>query len=263
MRNAVVVSTWSGNPSRYLFDLCESLNRHPAGTDYALVLSANGLDYSPPPELAPLFTEIFIRENTGYNLGAWDHAWRRLPGYDYVLFLQDDCVVLRDNWLQHFIRCFESTPNCGLVGETLQKGWGRPWAVLTNSQRMDRKDREPVKRAAWASFIRQMLAQWSVPEGPTGLHITSVVHFTSRSILEEVDGYNLGRTKEEVIAAEIGFSRKIEALGYTLVQIGRRRHTVIGHRQWPRNTFFARMKRSFVKRLARDYWVPKGQSPGF
>lgn len=250
MRVAVVVSTWSGHPSSYLFDLCASFNRYAAGMDYALVLSANGLDYALAPELRPLFNEVFIRENRGFNLGAWDHAWRLLPDYDRFLFLQDDCLVLRKDWLQKFVECFESAPRCGLVGETLQVGWDKPWAVLSSPQRMDRKDRDPIRRAAWTNFIRQTLKEWGIPEGPTGRHITTVVHFTSSKVLEEVGGYNIGRTKEEAIAAEIGFSRKIEEKGYSLVQVRRRRHSVIGHRQWPPNYFFARLIRSSLKRIA-------------
>lgn len=251
MRVAVVVSTWSGHPSSYLFDLCGSFNCYPAGLDYALILSVNGLDYTPPAELLPLFNEIFIRENTGFNLGAWDHAWRRLPAYDRFLFLQDDCLVRRRGWLEKFVERFETTPRCGLVGETLQVGWDKPWAVLSSPQRIDRKDRDPIRRGAWTNFVRQTLKGWSIPEGPTGRHITTVVQFTSREILEEVGGYNIGRTKEEAIAAEIGFSRKIEAKGYSLVQVQRSRHSVIGHRQWPPNNFFARLKRSILKRAVR------------
>ncbi len=251
MNVAVVVSTWTGNPSSYLIALCRSLTEYPAGADYDLFLCANGLGYSPPEELVPLFKNIFIRENTGYNLGAWNYAWQQLPDYDRFLFLQDDCVIRRHMWLSDFIECFDSNTRCGLVGETLQRGWGKPWSMMCNPEPMDRKDREPVKRAAWVSFVRNMLAQWGIPEGPTGLHITTVVQFTSRAVLEEVDGYNIGLTKEQAIAAEVGFSRKVEAKGYKLVQIGRRRHGRIGHREWPRNTFFYRLKRSIHKRMAR------------
>jgi hypothetical protein len=251
MKVAVVISTWTGNPPGYLIELCRSLGEYAAGASYDLFLCANGLEYSPPDELIPSFNAIFIRENTGYNLGAWNHAWRQLPHYDRFLFLQDDCVIRRHRWLKDYIKCFESIPKCGLVGETLQRGWGKPWSVLCDPTPMDRKDREPVKRAAQVSFIRDTLAQWGIPKGPTGLHITTVVQFTSRAVLEEVGGYDIGLTKEQAIAAEVGFSRKIEAQGYKLAQIGWRRHGRIGHREWPRNTLFYRLKRSIQKRIVR------------
>ncbi len=249
MRIAAVISTWTGNPSSHLHQLCQSLSQHQPGQDYDLFLSANGLDYSPANDLRRLFKEIFVRENTGFNLGSWNYAWQHLTAYDRFLFLQDDCVVLRNGWLGAFVRRFDRTRNCGLVGETLQYGWAKPWSALCSPEPMDRRDRDPVERAAWAQFVRKTLAGCGITEGSTGRHITTVVQFTSRSILEQVKGFNIGETKQEAIAAEIGFSRKIEALGYVLVQVARRRHSVIGHRQWPKNTFFARLRRSIVKRL--------------
>ncbi len=250
MRVAAVVSTWVGHPSRYLIALCESFARHPPGAEYDLFLCANGLDYSPPAELVPLFTKVLVRENIGYNLGAWDHAWRQLPGYDRYLFLQDECLVKRPKWLGDFIRCFDSTPACGLVGEHLIRAWDKPWSELTEQKDRDARDGRSSEQAALARFYRETLARWGIPEGPTARHLTGVVHFTSRSILEEVGGYNLGRSYQEVIAAEIGFSRKIEAHGYSVVQIGRRRHSRIGHPQWNRQDFFARLRRSVRKRLS-------------
>jgi hypothetical protein len=249
MRVAVVISSWVGHPSKYLLTLRESIARHPPGAGHDLFLCANGLDYSLPGELVPLFSEIFIRENTGYNLGAWDHAWRQLPGYDRFLFLQDDCLVKRPGWLRDFIHCFDSTPACGLVGEHLIRAWDRPWSELTEQKDRDARDDRASEQAALARFYRETLARWGIPEGPTARALTAVVHFTSRSILEEVGGYNLGRNYQEAIAAEIGFSRKIEARGYSLVQIGRQRHSRIGHPQWNRQGFFARLRRSVRKRL--------------
>lgn len=248
-RVAVVISAWTGSPSSSLLALCHSIARHPAGTEFDLVLSANGFDYSPPSEVSALFSEIFIRENTGYNIGAWDHAWRCLPGYDRFLFLQDDCLVLRPGWLRDFIRCFDSTPACGLVGENLLRSWNRSWTELSDPASPAPQNGDPVRRAARALFFRETLARWGIPEGSIAKCITTVVQFTSRAILETVNGYNLGRTYEEAAAAEFGFSRKVEAQGYNLVQIGRRRHSRIAHPQWPSDAFLPRMKRSIMKRL--------------
>jgi len=250
MRVAVVISTWTGHPSQRLVALCESVARHPPGAEFDLFLCANGLDYSPPPELRPLFTRIFVRENTGYNLGAWDHAWRQLPKYERFLFLQDECVVKRTGWLRDFIRRFDLTAACGLVGEHLIRGWNRAWSELVQAQGWEAKNARAVERSFMARLYRETLARWGIPEGPTARHLTSVVHYTSRAILEEVGGYNLGRTYQEAIAAEIGFSRKIEAHGYRLVQVGRQRHSRIGHPQWDRLGFFPRMTRSVRKRLS-------------
>lgn len=111
-------------------------------------------------------------------------------------------------------------------------------------------DASATEGARLARIYQETLARWRIPQGSTARHLTSVVHFTSRQILEEVRGYNLGRTYQETIAAEIGFSRKIEARGYRLIQIGRQRHSRIGHPQWDPLDFFLRLKRSVKKRLS-------------
>ena len=249
MNVAVIISTWSRKPDRSPH-LCNTLGRHDPRFEYDLVLCANGLDYIPPKAVANQCVQVFIRENTGYNLAAWDYAWRHLPNHDHFLFLQDDCFVFKRGWLRDFANSFASTPHCGLVGENINPFWDQPWLELCEPpvNRGPQRNREANQCAEWARFFRQKLQQWNIPEGQTARHLTGVVHFTSRTVLEEVDGYNLGNTKLEATAAEIGFSRKIAARGYALVQIGRWRHSRIGHPQWPSSAPTARLWRSMKKR---------------
>ena len=239
-RVAVVVSSWVGNPPEYLLGLCASLDRKPPGAAFDLFLSANGLDYRVPEALAGRFSQVLVRENAGYNLGAWDHAWRRLPGYERYLFLQDDCTVLRSNGLRDFARRFDEIPRCGLVGEHFR--WDEPWDNLVAEQAPEPGllwEGAPVSRAR---FYKAMLRRWGIPEGATARHLTAVVHFASRQALEAVDGYRLGSSYHEAIAAEIGFSRAIEAAGFRLAQVGRRRHSRIGHREWKSGGIVARLR---------------------
>ena len=128
------------------------------------------------------------------------------------------------------------------------------------------KNWKSSERVADMTFFRAQLGRWGMPEGDSALSVTAVVQYTCRRVLELVDGYNLGLTKSEAIAAEIGFSRKIEAQGFVLLQLGRYRHTAISHPQWPSNHPIARLKRSIKKRLGleslyralrvrQSYWV--------
>src|SRR4029077_17423536 len=121
---------------------------------------------------------------------------------------------------------FASTPRCGLVGENIERSWDKPWSELCDPpvQSEPRKSREARQRAEWAGVFREQLREWKIPEGQTARHVTTVVQFTSRALLEKVGGYNFGNTKLEATAAEIAFSRKIAAQGYTLAQVGRWRH---------------------------------------
>jgi hypothetical protein len=245
MALAVVISTWSGSEPRRLIQLCDSLKRYRPGFEYDLVLCANGLDYVLPSALADRFAQVFVCENTGYNLAAWDYAWRHLPTHHFFLFLQDDCVALKSGWLRDFLERFTSTPRCGLVGENINRVWDRPWVELCDPE----KNREGTQCAEWAGFFREKLREWKIPEGKTARHITTVVQFTSRAILGEVGGYNFANTKLEATAVEIGFSQKIAARGYALMQVGRWRHSRIAHPQWPSNAPRARLWRSIKKRM--------------
>jgi hypothetical protein len=240
MPTAVVVSTWNGAPPEHLILLCRSIDRHPAGMDFTLYLSANGLDYQVPSPLDGRFERVFRRPNRGYNLGAWNHAWRQLRNHDRFLFLQDDCLIRRDHWLAAFTRCFDATTCCGLVGEHLNRWWNRPWTEL---ERLDAGDLMVDGAAvARARYYRDALVRWSVPPGETARHLTAVVQFTSRAILDEVGGYEEGRSYDEAVAAEIAFSRKIEAHGYRLVQLGRTRHSWVAHRDWPDEGTLGRLR---------------------
>jgi hypothetical protein len=243
VRLAVVVSTWSGNPPEYLLALCRSMQEHEAGVPFDPVLVANGLDFQLPSELRARFREVLVRENRGLNLGAWDHAWRALPEHERFLFLQDDCRVLRKGWLADFARRFESVPRCGLVGEHLNHGWDRPWGELCDAELQGARKGEAGRRfAARARGYRERLAAWGVPEGATARHLTSVVHFTSREMLEAVNGYRSARDHDEAIAAEIAFSRQIAARDRELVQVAARRHSRIGHREWKSESLLSHVR---------------------
>lgn len=245
----MVVSTWVGNPISYLEALCRSMELRAAGWDYDLFLTANGLDYVPPSSLKARFQQVFVRENVGYNLGAWDYAWRRLPEYDRFLFLQDDCLAVRRGWVAAFVEAFRREPTCGLVGEHLSSWWDKPWDELEARQQPEPGLTIEERPASRARFYRETLRRWGIPEGATGRHLTSVVQFTSRSVLEEVGGYRLGTTYHEAIAAEIGFSRAVEARGYTLAQVGGYRHRWVAHREWPDPRLLPRLWRSVKKRV--------------
>lgn len=233
----------------YIGELLKSMQEYDAGVPYDLYLCANGEDYKIPEDLMSAFTNVFVRENRGYNIGAWDHAWRMLTEYKYYLLMQDDCFIKKKGWLLDFFRCFNSTKDCGLVGECLNKVWNHSWLELTGNTggglSKANIDESLMRRAR--NYLN-LLQRWGIPAGETARHLTSVVHFTSRAILEKVDGYNKATTYEEAIAAEIGFSKKIEARGYKLIQIGRYRHSRIGHREWLSDSFLAKLKRSFQKR---------------
>lgn len=246
-RIAVVVSTWIGNPPAYLFRLLDSMNAHSAGMDYDLFLCANGETYKLPTNLQASFKKIFIRENRGFNLGAWDYAWRHLPDYSYFLFLQDDCFIERKNWLLAFHQKFQKSERCGLIGENLNRGWNHSWDTLKGLKKGKKNISD--KKCQRAVFYYNRICNWGIEPGETASHLTSVVHFTSKEILHKVNGYKNTSNYEEAIAAEIGFSRNIRALGHRLYQLNNKHHKFIGHRQWSRDSFIEKILQK-LKQLA-------------
>ena len=247
---AVVVAAWTGNPHDYLRGLVASIEEHPAGADFDLFVVANGLDYELPPELASSVGEVIVRENVGFNIGAWEEGWRRLTGRTRFLFLQDDCLVKKHGWLRDFVEVFDAAPACGLVSENLIRDWNRPWDELFVPAPKTRSARSvSQEQAARARRYHAQLEAWGIVPGTTARHLTSVVHFTSREVLEAVGGYTVAEEYEAAIAAEIGFSRKVEAAGYELRQVGRHIHSRIGHREWPSGGLVNRLRRSVQKRL--------------
>lgn len=251
MNIAVVVSTWTGNPINYLERFLLTRKKFPEKMVYDLFLCANGNDYRLPAPIGKGFKAVFTRENVGFNIGAWDHAWRQLNDYSHFLFLQDDCFIIKKRWLSDFVQLFSRDPGCGLVGENYNRGWAYPWSQLTDKCRSceeagpKRFSREKIKRA---QFYSQQLESWGIDIGTHAGHLTTVVQFTSAEILKSVGGYNIANRYEEAIAAEIGFSKKVEAQGYAILQIGKQRHSRIAHPQWPPNSFFSKWARSIKKR---------------
>ena len=206
-RVAVIISTWIGNPADYILNLMKSMTRYDACAPFGLYLCANGESYRLPPGLQGRFTDVFIRENTGYNLGAWEHSWRKLPEYDDYLFMQDDCFIKKKAWLRDFMACFHSKRRYGLIGECLHKSWNRPWPELTGQQiKTNTRHRISENKESRARYYRDVLKSWGIPEGKKADHLTSVVHFTSRAILERVGGYTIADNYQEAIAAEIAYN---------------------------------------------------------
>lgn len=76
---AVVISAWEGPSDNLLRRLLLSMKTFNSGLAYDLVLTINGSKYSVPDDLAGDFCHILQGENIGFNLSAWDYAWRRLP----------------------------------------------------------------------------------------------------------------------------------------------------------------------------------------
>lgn len=238
-KTCVVVSYWTGRPDRALHRLLRQMSKVDAGCPHDLVIVCNGGDLKPltlPAEFESSRARVFDRENTGWNLGAWDHGWRVAGDYEYFLFLQDDCLLKRPNWVYDFEFRADNDPGIGLLGEEIM--WDRmTWPYIRKATDRD------LGRRAWPESepihpldtYQKLLEERGVPLGEVGTHLPSIILFSPRAVLEEVGGFPLiGSKYLEAVACEIGISRLIESKGYRISKVKDDSFHLIGHPQWTR-----------------------------
>jgi hypothetical protein len=176
---------------------------------------------------------IVQRKNSGMNIGAWEHGWRAFPSYDAYLFLQDECYAVRPGWLAAF-EAKASEPGVGLVGEYFNEKWRLPWHEL-KTRWADREmsghliRREPANRV---DVYLNFLMRNRLPTGANAGHMRSLVWYVKRSVLEQIGGFPMGRNYGECIAAEIGVSKQVEALGLEAVQVADEPFSYLRHSDW-------------------------------
>lgn len=218
-KTLVVISYYDRRPINNLLELTESLHQYPAGEEFDVCVIVNRTknELISIPQLSS--TAIHYRHNVGMNIGAWDHGWRICSGYKSYLFLQDECYVIRDNWLARYQAVLER-PNVGMVGESLNRLWDKPWRELRKlfANIILPEHQIEAKCVNRVDFYLEFLKAHGVDPRVGGRHLRSVVWFLSAEVLQAIDGFLIGRNYGECIAAEIAASKKVEALGLAVVQ---------------------------------------------
>jgi len=234
MTSLVVISYYDQRPLGALRRLLSSMARFSAGAAHDVTVVVNSDSGVRPP--LPESVSVHVRENSGMNIGAWEHGWRSRPGYSDYLFLQDDCRVVRAGWLKAFLSRAETNPTIGLIGESLNPAWDKSWDELARVRAGEimpqhQIDGRPAQRVdVYLSCMRR----WGVDPGASGRHLRSLVWFASRGTLERIGGFPLGADYGECIAAEIAVSRKVEAAGLAIAQLGPAPFEAIAHADWAR-----------------------------
>lgn len=232
---AVVVSYYDARPAAPLQALVRGLLSGDAGAPFELRVVVNH-----DPALAtpvaldlPAGITVAVRENVGFNIGAWEHGWRMDPPRDAYLFLQDECVVRATPWLSPFVRAAEQ-PGVGLVGERLSPPWNAPWDELARrfaGHSLPGHEIEGRAAERIACYLHYLRAH-GIDPGAKGDHLQTLALFARRSVLVAMGGFPVGRNYGEAIAAEIGTSKRVQTLGLGLREVGREPFTVFAHPQW-------------------------------
>jgi hypothetical protein len=229
-----VVSYYNARPPANLISLLDSMRSFPAGWPFEVRVVVNRelpRDFVLPPRHRAV--DVVQRENLGFNIGAWDHGWRIPPPFEAYLFLQDECRILRADWLGAFVRR-AADPRLGLLGERLSPPWNATWDELARregGQLMEGHeiDGRPARRLE--CYFRFFM-EWGIQRGEKGDHLQTLVLFARRAVLGAIDGFPSGRNKGEAIAAEIAISKKVQALGLEIAEVGPEPFTYIAHPQW-------------------------------
>ncbi|HEV3261711.1 MAG TPA: glycosyltransferase, partial [Gemmataceae bacterium] len=230
----VVIAHYNARPDGPLVALLDSMRAKPAGSQFDVRIVVN--EATPKRLELPArhrSAEVLYRENTGLNIGAWDVGWRQAPAYGAYLFLQDECRLVRDGWLAAFVSKAEEA-GVGLVGECLSPTWDAAWEELRERFGGSQLPGHLVNGlpADRLTCYHDFFTRHGIPPGARGDHIQSLVLFARRDVLERIDGFPIGRNHGEAIAAEIGISKKVQALGLNTYQVGPAPFSYIEHPQW-------------------------------
>lgn len=255
-RTCVVICYWTGRSPTPLWQLLRSMSKFEAGAAYDVLVVCNGGDTDPlrlPPALAASGMRVLNRENTGWNLGAWEAGWRASPGYTYYLFLQAECYVKRAGWIHRFEHRSETDAGIGMLGERLM--WQQmSWDYVREATALDLGERGPVPEGVLESVAayQGLLRGKGIEPGPLGTHLVSIILFIRRDHLERIGGFPLvGDSYLEAVACEIGLSKLIETSGLRISQVSDAAFAFIGHSQWRDGESAWQSLRTRLKRAAR------------
>lgn len=168
-----------------------------------------------------------FRPNIGMNIGGWNAAFTRHPTHKYYIFLQDECSVIRGD----FISAYESELSkfgVGMTGESINKKWDKSWDEMLKSPLNYLVD----KNLSRVEYYLYLMSVWGIKPGVTGRHLRSLVWGFGNEALGRLGGFPMGSTKEECIASEIAVSKKIEQLGLSVTQISASAFTFFRHEEW-------------------------------
>lgn len=175
---------------------------------------------------------MLTRPNNGMNIGGWNAAYHKYPNYKYYIFLQDECSLVRHDFLEAYEKLLNNH-EVGMVGESLNFKWDRSWQdmylsslnypidVMFNSRRVSRVE-----------YYLNLFHKWRVEPGSTGRHMRALIWGFRGETLSRLGGFPIGESKEQCIAAEIAVSKKIEQLGLLVIQASENSFPFFRHQEW-------------------------------
>ena len=228
-KTLIVISHYDLRPKIILQELVNSLS----GCECDIVVVVNNDD------LNSLRYDIFCpgvtcinRPNSGMNIGAWGCAFHEFPGYEYYIFLQDECIVKDYLFIDAYLSRL-SDASVGMIGESINSKWDMDWNSISRSMLnynvgMDNFGNKVTR----VEFYLYMIKKWGVEPGLTGRHLRALIWALRGEVLSKIKNFPVGAWKEECIAAEIAVSKSIEQLGLRVEQVDADPFKYIQHSEW-------------------------------
>jgi hypothetical protein len=258
MNNLVVISSWLDRDPSSLFKLVDQLSNISPGVEYYLCIvcnhSVDKIENNSNENFEKLYDDIrkiinnnnwppiefylVFRENVGMNIGAWDYAWRKFSTFTNYLFLQDEVLVMSDNWLLSYIRSIEEfniqerTPF--LLGESWNSKWEHPWSILIKSN-LNSLSYGHSLALGRVDFYLDIFKKWNVKHGQNGGHLRSLVWFTNIFTLNKINGFKIGSSYGECIASEIATSLLVKQNNGIVKQIKTLPFSIFWHQEWKKD----------------------------
>jgi len=212
----VVISYYNAWPIKDLVALLDQMDSVPSGCTFDQVVVVNkGVD-----ELIDLpdrhqHVSVLYRENSGYNIGAWSYGWKCNREYKHYLFLQDECVILKENWLKAFAN--KVAKKDGLIGESIV--YELPSCVSDD--------------LGFSQNIRMLEKRYSINKSLSDQHLQTLILFATSRTMELLNGFPcIGKAKSDGVAVEVSISRAVRSKGYMVEQVAFYPFEYIGHPQW-------------------------------
>jgi hypothetical protein len=231
MNNLVIISNWLDKGTKQLDQLLMQITKSDPGVKYDLLVVSNLSNISIfkieeikfvlmnhisniiSKSLFPPDTfDVLIRENIGMNIGAWQDGWLKMPNFENYLFLQDEVILLKDNWFICYINklnfILNNNSNIFLIGESINNRWNCSWEDLRMSALNTKAIGHPnnINRV---DFYLAKFNEWSINPGAVACHLRSLIWFTNNKTMNEIKGFKIGKSYGECIAAEIAASLSV------------------------------------------------------
>lgn len=180
------------------------------------------------------FQAIF-RPNIGMNIGGWNSAYQKYPDCKYYIFLQDECILLRGDFINAYKKELDRI-EVGMTGESINYKWDKAWPQIMNTPLNYTTDIiSNGRRISRVENYLNIMEGWGVNPGASGRHLRSLVWGFSNRTLRAIAGFPIGNNKEQCIASEIAVSKKVEQLGLSVTQVSETPFYFFKHDEWLAN----------------------------